>query len=158
LAGLGPASRLWWTASFAFATVALPYVEHVNGHIQFLAALATVLLVVVGLPPLAASQRAPVARLACLGSLTGLAYSLEIGSGFTLLLCLLPLVIVRCPRPGGLAIFALGLAPWLAAAHGLNYFLGGFFRPLNMVPDYLVFVGSAFGPEDMTGLWNHPGV
>jgi hypothetical protein len=72
-----------------------------------------------------------------------------------LLLCLAPLLLYRCRRVAPLAWCALGLLPWLAAHHALNYLIGGTLKPMNAVPEYSQWPGGPFSPDNLTGLWRH---
>jgi len=153
--GLTPGLRLLWTASFALATVALPYTRHVNNHILLLGVAA---LLFVQLEALAresqAGQFSPF-RLLTIGLLSGLAYCLDLGIGPVLLLCLGALLLYRCRRVTPLAWCVLGALPWLAAHHTLNYLVGGTFKPMNTVPEYSQWPGCTFTPENMTGFARH---
>ena len=53
---------------------------------------------------------------------------------------------------------SLGAVPWLALHHGLNYHIGGTFKPANAVAEYFRWPGSVFDSTNLTGSWNHRGV
>lgn len=81
--GLSLSLRLLLTISFALATVALPYAQHVNNHILLLAAASGIALGVAGLR----EDRFSWGRFAGLGFLAGLAYTIDLGAGPVILLC-----------------------------------------------------------------------
>jgi hypothetical protein len=143
------------TGSFALATVAPTYAEHVNGHIVLLAVAAGLLMLLVRQSTRAETGRQALATFAGLGALAGLGYTADAGAGPMLVLVLLPVVLTRTRRPGYLAVFALAMLPWLALHHALNYAIGGTFRPANAVPEYFSWPQSPFDTQNMTGVWNH---
>ncbi len=150
--------RLALTASFALATVALPYVRHVNNHILLLAVAAALFL---GLVKLAEERRigqAPLSRFLSLGWLVGLGYTMDLGAGPVLLICTLAMLAFRCPRLGPLSAFALAALPWLVLHHVVNYMVGGTLKPANAVPEYFDWPGCAFNAQNMTGSWKHASV
>jgi hypothetical protein len=97
-------------------------------------------------------------RLFVLGTLAGIGYTLDLATGPVLFLCTLGLVTYRCRRLRPVLMVAVAAAPWLTLHHALNYMAGGTFRPANAVPEYLQWPGSPFGPDNMTGAWNHESV
>jgi hypothetical protein len=151
--------RLGLTASFALATVALPYVRHVNNHILLLGVAAALFLGLARFAEEMTMGRAPGRKLLLgLGCLAGLGYSIDLGAGPALLVCTLVVVAFRCPRPGPLCAFALTALPWLVLHHVVNYRVGGTFKPANAVPEYFEWPGCTFNPQNMTGSWLHAGV
>jgi hypothetical protein len=152
---LAPRPRLVWTFSFAIATVALAYAGHVNCHLPLLAVSAALFLQLALLAQESAAGHVSGPRLVGLGTLAGLAYSLDLGPGPLLLACLVLVVAWRCRQSAAVALFLLGAVPWLAATHGLIWAIGGVFRPLNSVPDYQVWPGCEIDRSNMTGLWHH---
>jgi hypothetical protein len=46
--------------------------------------------------------------------------------------------------------------PWFLAHHGLNYMIGGTFKPANAAPEYFAWPGSPFTERNLTGGWAHP--
>jgi len=150
------ALRLALTASFGLATVALTYSRHVNSHILLLAVAAALLLNLAWLAEETRMGRIPWLRLIGLGTLTGLGYTIDLGTGPVLLACTLGVIAYRCRSFRPLAVFVLVALPWLALHHAANYAIGGTFRPANSVPQYLQWPGSPFTPQNMTGTWNHP--
>src|SRR5439155_9448065 len=121
--------RLFLTASFALATVALPYVRQVNNHILLLGVAAALFLGLARFAEALTLGRDLRMRLLGLGALTGLGYTMDLGAGPVLLLCVLALLAYRCPRLGSLGAFALAALPWLLLHHALNYWVGGTLKP-----------------------------
>ena len=68
-----------------------------------------------------------------------------------LVLCTAALVAYRTRRLSALACFALAAAPWIAAHHALNYYVGGSLLPANMNVEFLQWPGSPFNAENITG-------
>jgi hypothetical protein len=99
----------------------------------------------------------PWGLLAGAGTLAGLGYTIDLGAGPPLLACALALVAWRCRSWRALAVFGLAAAPWLALHHAVNYATGGTFKPANAVPEYFLWEGCPFTPQNMTGVWNHAG-
>jgi hypothetical protein len=155
--------RLILTASFALATVALPYTRHVNNHILLLGVAAALMLglanwqLAIGNLQLAIPRSYPVPlfRQAGLGTLAGLGYTIDLGAGPVLLVCTLALVIYHCRRVGPVAVFALAALPWLVLHHAVNYAVGGTFKPANTVPEYFDWPGCTFNAQNLTGGWQH---
>jgi hypothetical protein len=156
-AGLTLPSRLALTASFALATMALPYARHVNNHI-FLLAVAAGLMSALGRFALERLHGgAWWRRRLCIGALAGLGYTIDLGAGPVLLVCTMGLAWYRWRRWAPIAVL-LGATPWLALHHGLNYHIGGTFKPANAVAEYFQWPGSVFDSTNLTGAWNHRGV
>jgi hypothetical protein len=153
---LGLASGLcfFWTASFALATVALPYTRHVNNHAMFLGVAVLLFVQLDSLREEIAAGRVRAGRLVLLGTLAGLAYVLDLATGPMLLLCLGLLLLWRVRRLAPLTVFAMSVLPWLVAHHTLNYQLGGTFKPANAVTTYLDWPQSPFAGS-ATGAWCH---
>jgi hypothetical protein len=152
--GLSLPQRLLVTASFALATVALPYARQVNNHILLLAVAAWM---AVDVAALAEDGTTSWTRLLRLGFLGGLAYTIDLGTGPVLLGCTALLFVVPCRRVGPALTFGLAALPWLALHHALNYAVGGTWRPANAVAEYLAWPGSPFSAKNMTGGWAHAG-
>jgi hypothetical protein len=143
-------------ASLGLATTALPYSRHVNNHIMLLAVAAALLLALQRLSAAVSQRQAPGGYLlAWVGTLAGLAYNLDLGTGPMLLMCLSGLLAYRCRRLAPLAVFALAALPWLATHHVINYALGGTIKPVNAVPSYMLWPGCPFSAQNLTGGWNH---
>jgi hypothetical protein len=173
--GVSLSRSLALTASFGLATVALTYSRHVNAHILLLAIAAALFLGLVHLlrrtdfqsvletheprdglkiRPKAGGRRFWL-RVGWIGSLAGVGYTCDLGGGPILLMCLLPLVLWRTRRIGVAAALMAAALPWVTLHHGVNYAIGGTFRPINSVPEYSVWPGSPFNAENLTGAWNH---
>jgi hypothetical protein len=167
--------RLALTGSFALATVALPYAQHVNNHILLLAVMAALVLQVAWMLDERRTGSVSGWRLAGVGTLAGLGYTIDLGAGPVILLCTGVLIVVcqaeTLPRsvanqlregigsPGraSLLIFLLAALPWLVLHHALNYAIGGTFKPANANPEYFDWPGSPFGVRNLTGSWVHDG-
>lgn len=147
--------RLILTASFAVATVAPAYIRHVNNHMLLLGVTAILLVEAVWLGH--EGRRAPMMRLIGIGTLTGLAYTIDLGAGPVILLGAGCHVLFRCGWRAALIVGAAAL-PWVASHHALNYLIGGTWVPANANPEYLSWPGSPFDSTTMTGGWNHASV
>lgn len=147
--------RLALAGSFALATLALPYSRHVNNHVLLLAVAAGLFLGLAWLARESEAGSVSRGRLAGLGTLAGLGYAIDLGTGPVLLGCTLVLVAYRCRQLRAVLLVALTALPWLAAHHGVNYAIGGTWRPANAVAEYLNWPGSIFDERTMTGVWNH---
>jgi hypothetical protein len=156
--GLPLSTRLWLTASLAFATVALAYTRHVNNHAMLLGVTAALVLSLARLAREIGERRTPWSRLLEAGTLMGLGYSIDLGVGPPLVLATTALVVWRTRRLTPIVVFVLAAAPWIAGHHALNYYIGGTFAPANSVPDYFKWPGSSFTPENMTGGWAHKSI
>jgi len=143
------------TGSFALATIALPYVRHVNNHILLLGVVAPLM---VEMAWVARGAAVTWGRLLRLGLLAGLSYTIDIGTGPVLLGGAAVWLAYRCRRPAALAMFALAAAPWVLLHHALNYAIGGTLGPANGVLGHLEWPGSPFNIHTMTGVWSHPSV
>ncbi|HEV3259238.1 MAG TPA: hypothetical protein VG013_20390 [Gemmataceae bacterium] len=152
---LGLPVCLGLTVSFALATVALPYSRNVNTHMMLLGVGAALFLGVAPLAEEASRGTTPRLRLAWLGTLAGLGYTMDLGAGPVLLACLLALVAWRFRRLVPVALVVAGAMPWLVTHHAINYAIGGTFRPMNSVPEYFLWPGCPFTPENLTGSWKH---
>jgi hypothetical protein len=153
--GLPVGVRVALAASLGLATVALPYSRHVNNHIMLLAVAMALFLALARLAEAVRGGRTSWFQLAWLGTLAGLGYNLDLGTGPMLLLCLTALLAYRCRQPAPLAVFGLATLPWLVTHHLINYALGGTFKPMNAVPAYSLWPGCPFTAENLTGAWNH---
>src|SRR5207245_1858315 len=102
------------TASFALATVAPAYVRHVNNHMLLLGVTAALLVELIWLGR--AMGRAPIARLLGIGTLAGLAYTIDLGAGPVILLGAGCHVLFRCGWRAALIVAAAAL-PWVASHH-----------------------------------------
>jgi hypothetical protein len=182
--GLPLATCLFLAASVALATIALPYVRHVNNHILLLAVLSLLMLVLDWIAAgvsnsrwLAQSpaERDPVAAdhvagramprfapmifpISAAGTLAALGYNCDLGLGPVLLLCITMLVAFRTRSVLAIGCFGLAAIPWIAAHHVVNYATGGTVGPANSVVAYLAWPGSPFSMQNMTGGWAHDNV
>jgi hypothetical protein len=147
--------RLLVTASFALATVALPYVRHVNNHMLLLAVTAVIMLGLTRLAQLGESGQQPWRRVVGLGFLAGLGYTIDLGAGPVLLTGCAITVAIRCRRVAPVAAMLAAAVPWLVLHHVLNYSTGGTWKPANAVAEYLQWPGSPFTSKNMTGVVNH---
>jgi len=175
--GLSLSSRLLLTASFALATVALPYARQVNNHVLLLAVTAALTLGVVVLREELRTGRASWHHFAALGFLAGLGYTIDLGTGPVILFCTFALILsfsrpvparsasqgdlipcLRCGLVMRVCAFTLAALPWLILHHALNYAIGGSFKPANANPEYFRWPGSPFATGNLTGTWIHPNV
>jgi hypothetical protein len=147
--------RLTLTASFALATLALPYTRQVNVHIELLAVLAALVLGVAQVSEAMAAGRTPWLRLASLGALAGLGYTFDLGSGMPLVAGLLAFVALRCRRIGPVLVTGLAVVPGVALHQAINYSIGGTWRPINAVLEYSSWPGCPFNAVTLTGTWKH---
>jgi hypothetical protein len=152
LLGLSNLVGLGLTASFALATLAPVYAEHVNNHILLLAVSAALLVELVQISRDAVPRRFWVA-----GFLAGLAYTIDLGAGPAITLGAAGLVVYRGRLAGSWRFFA-GAAPCVLLHHALNYAIGGTFGPANAHVEYLMWPGSPFTTANATGGWTHPTV
>jgi hypothetical protein len=150
--------RVLLAASLGLATLALPYLRHVNAHIWLLGAAAALMLNLAWLAEGVGAGRVSWPRLVAIGTLAGLGYALEGGTGPVLGACTLALVVFRCRRLGPVAVCLLAALPWLVVHHALNYAIGGTFKPVNAVPEYFDYPGSGFSSANMTGSWHHASI
>jgi hypothetical protein len=156
--GLRHSLGLMLCGSFALATVALPYARHVNNHILLLGVTAWLSVEVAGLARDTRAGRVGRARLAALGTLAGLAYTIDLGAGPVFLGCTGLLVVFRTRRWRAVVTFALAALPWLVSHHVLNYAVGGCWRPANALAEHFRWPGSPFKAQNLTGGWVHESV
>jgi hypothetical protein len=147
--GLAPARRLGWLAAFALCTYAPTYTQHVNSGAMQLGLLAVMALL------LTRDHRWGTWNLVALGTLAGIAFNLDFGSGPPLVGCTFALVWWQTRRLKPVATFSLGVLPWVAAGIGINDFVGGVWKPLNMYPEHFLYPGSPFTQENLTGDLHH---
>ena len=143
------------TAGFAFASLALPYAEHVNNHVLLLAIAAGVCEAAVRPGPWTAG------RAAWLGMLAGFGYTVDLGAGPPLAVAAAGLLVWQVRAPGRwpkLAAFAIAAAPFVVANHVITYVFAGTIGPANANPAYLDWPGSPFTGPNMTGHWQHASV
>lgn len=159
LTDLTAAVRWPLTWSFAFGTVALTYSRAVNDHLYLLGVFG---LLFVGLVNCASRGWAHASQwnLVALGTLLGLGYSIDLGVGPVLVLCVLAYLASELRPLPRLAPVLVGALPWIALHHGVTYMIGGTFKPLGAVAEYMTsWQGSPFTVENLTGLgWAHTSV
>ncbi len=148
------------TVSFALGSSALAYVRQVNSHEVLLAVAAALLVCLHCLPQRLLKGPLPRGLMAGIGLLTGLGYCMDFVLGPLLLIAILPLIIYRCRvigrrGPGMVSVFFLSALPLIVLHHALNYHIGGTFRPVNTVAQYIFWPGSPFDPGNATGPWLH---
>jgi hypothetical protein len=153
--GLAAGIHCAWLASFALCTCALAYTRHVNNHIMLLAVLAFLCLHVARLAKETEAGGASRLRLVLLGTLAGAGYNLDLGAGPLLVATMLGLILYRCRRLSAGLIFLAAATPFVAAGLGINYAIGGVWKPMNMVPEYSVWPGSPFSEDTLTGFARH---
>ena len=90
-----------------------------------------------------------------LGTLAGLGFNLDFGSGPPLVAALFALVVWRTRSLRSTMLFSTAVFPWLAAGIGINYAIGGVWKPINMYPEHFQFPGSPFTEENLTGFLRH---
>lgn len=151
--GLTTGWRLVWLGSFALATVLPGYTRQVNPSLPQTAALAG--LAVFMLRGVREWPRLAWGSLALAGTCAGFAYSLDLGSGPSLLACVTSGLFLRTRRIAAVGVFLLGAMPWMVTHHVLTYSIGRVWVPLGMVPEFLNWPGSPFDPSNMTGFWRH---
>ncbi len=154
--GLTPGWRLALVAGLAFGTVALPYAEFVNAHALQLGAVAGVCVLLARTADFARDGRTAWGSLVGIGTLAGVGVSLDFGGGPLLVGAVLVAVGWRFRRAGPVLAVGLAAAPWVGAAVGLNYAVGGGWKPLGMYPEYFTWPGSPFTPDNLTGFARRP--
>jgi hypothetical protein len=164
-----------YTASFALGTIAIRYAEQVNNHILLLGVAAPLVLQIAHLERERRSGIVRRWRLAVIGTLAGIGYTIDLGVGPVILLCTAILILGLSPaatrsrfgqmqlpvnvgaRLSGCVLFVLSAAPWLILHHALNYAIGGTFKPANANPEFFNWPGSPFSVRNLTGSWVHDG-
>ncbi len=145
--GLAPPLRLAWLAAFALCTLAPAYTRHVNNHAMHLGVVAAVCALLAR----AANDSLGWWTAVALGTLAGVGFNLDLGSG-PLLVAVLGLFLVwRERRAAPVLAYTLGALPWVVAGMWVNYAIGGVLKPMNMVPEYSQWPGCPFTPTNMTG-------
>ena len=153
LMGLSCAPRLLLAWSFALATVALPYVRNVNNHIMLLGLFSAIMFLAVGYTLPGENKQW---RLMMIGSLAGIGYTIDLGTGPVLVLAVTGFIILQTRSWQSVALALMMALPWFLMHHLLNYRIGGTFGPVNSVPEYFEWPGCPFKPEILTGHWLHP--
>jgi hypothetical protein len=139
------------TTSFAIATVAPVYARHTNNHILLLGVAAALMLNLAHLGIESGHGQVPLKRLVFLGSLAGFGYTIDLGAGPPLLVCLAGLVLYRCRKLSSVIAVILAALAWLVLHHSVNYAVGGTMKPANAVAEYFDWPGCPFNAQNMTG-------
>lgn len=155
LLGLPVLWQIVFTLSFAVATVAPAYARHTNNHILLLGVAAALALNLAHLAIEVLDGQIRASRLLLLGVLAGLGYTIDLGAGPPLVVCLLGIVLFRCRRLSSVLWVLVGALPWIALHHAVNYAVGGTLKPANAVADYFNWPGCPFNAQNMTGTFNH---
>jgi hypothetical protein len=153
--GLGGWWRLAWAAAFALATVAPAYTEYVNNHIMLLAVGAAACWQFAVLAREAGGPGVTWWRPWLLGALGGLGYNLDLAAGQVLAAVSVLAVAVTTRRVLPAAACGLASVPWAVAQLGLNYMLGGVWKPINTVMAYQDWPGCPFSEANATGFLRH---
>jgi len=153
--GLPAGWRLAWLGGFALCTYAPTYTQFVNNHAMQLGVVAGVCVLLTRLADATREGRTPWAVLVGLGTLAGFGFNLDFGSGPLLVGAVFAAVAWRTRRAAPLFVFVLSAGPWVAAGVGINYAVGGGWKPLNMYPEHFDFPGSPFKAENLTGFLRH---
>jgi hypothetical protein len=148
------ASRLLLAASLAVATMALPYVRHVNNHIFLLGVACAITVQLTALAAESRAGRVPPYRFWVLGILTGLGYSIDLGAGPVLVASVVAVAGWRCRSVTGVLQVIAFAAPWLVLHHVVNYSVGGTIKPANAVPEHFRWPGCPFTEATLTGGWH----
>ncbi len=148
------------TISFGLGSAALTYARHTNSHECLLGIAAALLVGLHALPRKIEEGVWPWGLVAGLGVLAGLGYTMEFAAGPILFLSVTPLIgwRLRVLRGQGVAlaaVFVFAAVPFVILHHLLNFAIGGTILPVNMVPAYLAWPDSPFGPTSATGHWHH---
>jgi hypothetical protein len=157
--------QLALTASFALATMALPYVRQINGHILLLTAAAGTFLALVR-----GAERPAAWLWGVIGGLVGFAYAVEQPTGGLLAAGACLVAAWRAAhaqkepsfswRAGLLAaaLVVAGALPWALFHHGVTYAYTGKWSPPGADPAVFDYPGSEFVAKDLTGAYNHDDV
>ena len=165
-----PDHALAVAASFSLATAAPAFTRQANVHVLLLGVAAALLLALEELRRRLAAGERPWLFAAAVGTLAGFGYGTDLGTGFVLMLTLVPLVAYRCLRlrRGGwklFGVFLLAALPWVVLHHALNYRIGGSLAPAAADPRHFEWPGSPWAAQagappadELTGRWQHPGI
>ncbi len=146
---LDPSWRLIWLGAFAVGTYSLTYTQQMNSGAVQLGLVAAMCRLLVRERPWGAIT------LLALGALAGLAFLQDFGSGPPLVACMLGLVAWRMRSAHAILWTTLGVVPFVVFGLGMNYVIGGVWKPLNMVPAHFAYPGSPFNAENITGFFRH---
>lgn len=153
--GLPPGVRILWLAAFALATFAPTYTRHANAHAAQLGVVAAMCLLMLRT---ATAGRTPWGSLVALGTLAGVGFNLDSGTGPPLVAFAFLAVAWRHRRVGPVAAFTLAVLPWVAAGIGVNYAVSGKVLPMAMYGEFFDWPGSPFSATNLTGYRRHDAV
>jgi ADP-heptose:LPS heptosyltransferase len=153
--GLTPGYRLAWLAAFALATYAPTYTQHVNNHAVQLGVVAGMCVLFLRVADATGVGRTAWGSLVGLGTLAGLGFNLDFGSGPPLTAAAFAAVVWRTRRVAPVAAFSLALLPWVVAGMGVNYAIAGVWLPMNMYPEFHDWPGCPFSAANLTGYRRH---
>ena len=157
--GIALSTRLLLAASFAGATLALPYSRAVNDHILSLGAAVALFA---GLSNRSTDPHAvpwTLGQLLLCGTLAGFACTVDVVSGFSLFAVVTALIGYRSRSWRHVSAFIVGALPWIALNQILNYAIAGSLKPIAMTPEFFQWPGSPFADATtLTGAWNHAGI
>ena len=145
--GLEPRWRLLWLAAFALSTYAPTYTQHVNSHAMQLGIVALMCVLL--------NREAASGQMFALGTLAGLGFNLDFGSGPPLVAFTFAFVLWQTRRFRSVLAFSSAVLPWVIAGIGINYAIGGVWKPINMYPEHFQFPGTPFTGENLTGFFRH---
>src|SRR5262245_16084483 len=161
----GLSRQLTWgiTLAFAVATVAVAYAKYINAHAMLLAVTSLLLLLMSRTATrLEAGDHRLWPNWLAIGTLCGLAYTIDLGVGPIIILGVGGWTLYRLRletrwwrRFAAVAILALAALPWIALHHAINYAVFGALGPANSNPEMFKWPGSPFHSGNMTGAWNH---
>ena len=170
--GLEPRWRLLWLATFALSTYAPTYTQHVNSHAMQLGVVAAMCLILnrenasgsggtvhpngdLSRAPAGSTVPPKIEAMLALGTLAGLGFNLDFGSGPPLVAFTFAFVLWKTRSFRSVLAFSLAVLPWVAAGIGINYAIGGLWKPINMYPEHFQFPGTPFTQENLTGFFRH---
>ena len=90
-----------------------------------------------------------------MGTLTGLAFNFDFGSGPPLVAALFVAVAWRTRRVAPTAMFTLAVLPWLVSPGGINLHISGKWLPMSMYAEHYQWPGSPFSTTNLTGFLRH---
>jgi hypothetical protein len=163
-ARLSAGRRCLIVGSFALGTVALAYSRSVNNHIMLLAVTTWIVVFIdrlgggfpkihsVGRDP--CNWKSPTIPMA-LGTLAGIAYTIDLGAGPVICLLTLMTAAVLLQSWNDVLLIGVMAAPWILSHHVLNYHIGGTLGPANANPEFFRWPGCPFNETNLTGGWPH---
>ncbi len=133
--------------------VAFTYTRSVNNHMMLLGVVAAICLKLIQLAFHPSKPRR--ATLLWLGTLAGLGFNLDFGGGPLLVLAVVGCVFDPLRKNWPAVVVSIATVPWVAAGLGINYAIGGVWKPINMIPEYLDWPNSPFNQTNLTGFSRH---